>query len=129
MAKSSGGAGRSGQTGSRSVISDGPSITIRNERSRSGGGQWKYTTLEASAGDTGELSLSYPRGKLEQINRNTTVATYNVKAAIYNQMGSRSYKSHNINWDNISRVTGQTYDIRGYLKDKGFRYDGSAWVK
>jgi hypothetical protein len=132
MAKTSGG-GASGSGGrSRSVLSGGESISISNERSRSGGGQWRYTTLEASEGSApGELSFGYPRGKLTQINRNTTRAEYNIRAGVYDQAGYRRLQSYGINWDNVSKVSGETRDIRirGFLKDKGFKWDGTAWVK
>lgn len=29
-----------------------------------------------------------------------------------------------VNWDNVKSVSGQTYDLRSEIKDRGFRWDG-----
>ena len=36
-----------------------------------------------------------------------------------------------VNWDNVKAVSGATFEIRPYLKQMGFKWDGAkkSWVK
>lgn len=40
-------------------------------------------------------------------------------------------RSVGINWDNVKSVSGQTYDVKSFLKEKGFKWDGESksWKK
>ena len=110
-------------------------IIVKNEKSKSTGSfgnTWKYTTSEATEVGEGHISFGKPsESSTDQVNRNTVVATHTIKAGLYNEPGSRSIKSHNINWDKVNRVSGDTFDIKEELKSRGFRFEGSTknWVK
>lgn len=62
---------------------------------------------------------------------NTRDVTYKIKHGIVSWHDSRGVESYGINWDKVSSVSGQTYNLRGTLKEKGFRWDGKtkSWVK
>lgn len=62
---------------------------------------------------------------------NTKDVTYKIKHGIVSWHDSRGVESYGINWDKVSSVSGQTYNLRGTLKEKGFRWDGKtkSWVK
>ena len=67
------------------------SITIKNEKSASGGNQWRYTTLEAREVGEGHIELGSPKNtQYDQVNRNTLVSTHTINAGIYNEPGARS---------------------------------------
>lgn len=128
-----GGRGQAGGFRS-SVIGGGNAMEVTNEKSRSSrSSSWRYTVLEASAtGNSGELEISYPAVKsYSNPNTNTTVAHYSLKAGIFSKAGDRTLRSHNINWDKVKSVSGKTYDIGGFLREKGFRWnrDYKRWEK
>lgn len=87
----------------------------------------------------GVLEVDYDRNaEWEKESSKTSILHHTVKAGIYStsdrtDMYDRysSYDSHNINWNKVKEVYGQTYHLSSYLKDKGFRWDKSkkAWVK
>lgn len=109
---------------SKSPIRKGETIELSNEKHNSGGGRWKSTILEASDAKNGELYLDYAAAdSYEHPNLNTTTATYKIAAGIYNQTGDRKLRDHNIDWDNVSSVSGKTFDIMDFLKEKGFHWD------
>lgn len=108
-------------------------IDLKNDKSVSGYNAWKRTVLEVQDDGNGNITVGYATPKsYEHPNRNTTIANYTLKAAIYNEVGNRSLQSHNINWDKVQSVSGQTYDIKNYIKDMGFKkFDGKnkRWVR
>ncbi len=68
----------------------------------------------------------------------TSIVHHNLTAGIYssskkvNQYGAySSYDSHNINWENVREVSGKTYHLGNFLREKGFSWDKKkkAWVK
>jgi len=127
-----GGRGGTSNAASTSTIGNSASIGVENSKSRSSGNQWKYTVLEATSAGGGAITIGYPTAtSYDNPNKNTTIANYDLKAGIFNEMGSRELKSHNINWSNVTEVSGQTYDLRGYLRDLGFKWDSGSkkWVK
>lgn len=77
--------------------------------------------------DTGEGSRKYP------------IYEYDVKGAyIVPGVDSGDYKDNRdatetkgVNWNNVKAVSGATFEIRPYLKQMGFKWNGSAkkWVK
>lgn len=124
-----GGRGSSSGIGMSRVFGKENAIALENEKSMSGFNRWKQDIFSASEveGERGHIYLDYATpSSYEKPNRNTTIAKINLKAGIYTQMGNRTYQSHNINWDNVTEVSGQTYNIKGILKDKGFVWDGST---
>lgn len=129
-----GGGGAKGETSKTTSgpIGEAPPVQVTNEKSRSSGNQWRYTVVEATHEGNGVISLGSPsKTKYESVNRNTTEAMSTLKAGIYNQPGDRSLKTHNINWDKVKQVKGQTFDVKGLLKEKGFSFDGTTktWIK
>lgn len=133
MGKASGSGGRGGgESGVNSAIGKEPPISVTSEKNKSSGGVWKREVLSASVDSNGNLKLDYASGKLNQINNNTTIATYDLKAGIYQPVNSSSrFNSHNINWDNVRSVSGNTFGARDFLKGKGFSWDGASktWKK
>lgn len=64
----------------------------------------------------------------EQQNKKTTYAIHNLKAGITNQEGRHVYSgggsySHNINWDAVKTVSGDTYAAKALLYKQGLRWD------
>jgi hypothetical protein len=138
MSKGSGGGGAGGMTrGSRSnsgVLGNESPIEITNEKSRSGGNNWKKRVFEASAaeGTDGVLNLDYANPKsYKQINNNTTQGQFSINAGIYDVSNSGRLVSHNIDWSKVKEVTGRTYEIKDFLKSSGFSFNPSSktWVK
>lgn len=89
-------------------------------------------TLEATDDGNGNLQIGYPRAKsYENPNKNTTVATYELKAGFYTEAGNRSIQAHNINLDRVKSVKGSTSELKNYLKNEGFRWnpDSKAWAR
>ena len=91
--------------------------------------------LEAKNNGNGNIELVYanPIGYREQ-NSKATYAQYELVSGLTNRTAtgkSMELTSHNINWDEVKSVSGRTYDVRGYLRSKGFRFDGTTknWVK
>lgn len=62
---------------------------------------------------------------------NTRDVTYKIQHGIVSYDDSRGIESYGIRWDKVTSVSGQTYNIRSMLKEKGFRWDGKtkSWVK
>lgn len=89
---------------------------------------YKSEVLEAVAGKDGELKFEYAtpesREKGAKTNR-TQYLTYKLKS------GAKNGEVFGINWDKVSSVSGQTYNLRDELKRRGYRWDGTAkkWVK
>lgn len=118
--------------GKNSVIDKKAKIrTIETEYRESRGyssGYYKDTILEARENGKGELEFVYAtpekREKTAKTNR-TQYLTYKLKA------GAENGSVFGVNWDNVKSVSGQTYDLRSEIKDRGFRWDGKnkRWVK
>ena len=91
-------------------------------------GYYKNTVLEAIDSGNGEVSFVYAtpekREKLAKTNR-TQYLTYKSKA------GAENGEVFGVNWDNVKSVSGQTYDIKSEIKDRGFKWDGAnkRWVR
>ena len=120
---------------SASPVLDGDPIELQNWKARSSGNRWSHTILEATANGT-EVELSYATpSSYEHPNRNKTVANYRLKSGVYTGSGSSGHAgtvtAHNLDLSKATRVSGQTYDVKGLLKDEGFRWDPStkSWAK
>lgn len=92
------------------------------------GSYYKDTILEAIDKGGGSLEFVYAtpesREKTAKTNR-TQYVTFKLKA------GAENGDVFGVNWDNVKSVSGQTYDIKSEIKDRGFRWDGKnkRWVK
>lgn len=123
--------GTSGISASGVIDRRAPERTIeaeyREARGRSAA-YYKDTILEAVDGGNGELSFVYAtpesREKTSKTNR-TQYLTYKLRA------GAENGYVFGVNWDNVKSVSGQTYDLRSEIKDRGFRWDGKTkkWIK
>lgn len=89
---------------------------------------YKDEVLEAVAGGDGELKFVYAtpssREKSAQTNR-TQYLTYEL------EHGAHNGDVFGVNWDKVTQVSGQTYNLRDELKKHGFRWDGATktWKK
>lgn len=127
-----GGRGASGGSAQTGAIGRDKPITVQNEKSKSGYNAWRHTVLEAIDDGKGNITIGYPTAiSYDHPNKNTTVANYSLKAGIYDQMGDRTLQSHNINWNKVQSVSGQTFDIKSFIRDQGFTWDGKqkSWVR
>lgn len=127
-----GGRGSASASASQGAIGSAAPIDVQNERHASSGNRWAHTTLEATDDGRGNLQIGYPRAKrYENPSRNTTVATYELKAGFYTEAGNRSIQTHNINLDRVRSVKGETYAIKNYLKGEGFKWnpDSKSWTR
>lgn len=133
--------GRGGSSGlgnakSSNAIQDKKPITIdvmyRN-------GTYYGEVLSAKEESQGVLKIAKNQDtEWEKESRSTSTVHHNLKSGVYSDSkrvdGSgaySSYASHNINWDKVKVVYGDTYHLRRYLREKGFTWDGNrkAWVK
>lgn len=130
--------GRGGSSGlgkkGASLIGNAAPIKLENQKSKSGFNRWRQDIFEAKEvkEEKGHLSIGYATPvRYSNPNKNTTEAEYNLKAGIYNQMGDRSFHDHNINWDKVNKVSGQTYGIKDMLISKGFKWnpDDKTYIK
>ena len=107
-----------------------PPKTFTNEKNRSSGNQWKSDILQADHEGGGHISLNYAKAdSYERINNNTTRSKTTLSHGVV--ISSRGVESHNINWDKVTRVSGNTFVIKNLLKDKGFKFEppSKEWVK
>lgn len=127
-----GGRGASSGMSRNSVIDRGAKTrtieTVYREARGYSGSYYKDTILEAVDRGNGSLEFVYAtpdsREKTAKTNR-TQYVTYKLKA------GAENGDVFGVNWDNVKSVSGQTYDLRSEIKDRGFRWDGKnkRWVK
>lgn len=112
-------------SGGSAVFKNEGSIELENVRHRSSGYKWRNTILEAKDIGDGGISLEYATPKnYSNPNGNTTEAVYSISHGVWNgQVGSPHSDSIGIDWDKVSYVTGQTFDVKDYIKDKGMRWD------
>lgn len=89
---------------------------------------YKDTVLEAIDEGNGELSFVYAtpesREKTAKTNR-TQYVTFKLRA------GAENGEVFGVNWDNVKSVSGQTYDLRSEIKERGFKWDSQnkRWVR
>lgn len=132
-ASSSQGSGRGGS----SVIGSGKSIEVSSVGTSHSGydrKSWDKNIYEAKAvtGKKGILEIGYTskmNTSYEKLSSNRTKATTTLKAGIVQSKGK--FETHNINWNNVKEVTGKTYDIKDFLKEKGFKWNSNSksWTK
>lgn len=92
---------------------------------------WSKAIYEAKpvAGENGVLEIGYAKKEYEQISRNKLKSTSKINAGIVSD--KYGYQDHNINWNKVKEVRGKTYDIKDFIKKKGFSWnkDKKAWTK
>lgn len=108
------------------------------------------TVLEATSDKAGNVFLDYADYKeTYKQNSKTTYGLYELKCGMTNANnihGSRTYlgkskvkagnaiggtRSVGINWDKVASVSGNTYMVKDFIKEKGFKWDNGTkrWVK
>lgn len=102
-------------------------------------GNYYGEVFSAKQTSDGSLQISYNDDtEWEKESRTTSNVKHTIKAGIYNtsskvnQYGAySSYDSHNINWDKVREVSGKTYHLGSFLKEKGFMWDKNrkVWKK
>lgn len=116
---------------SMSADSSGPfknegSVELSNERHGSSGYRWRHTILKADKTGDGGIVLSYARPNgYSNPNRNTTEASYSIEHGVWSgQPGDRQPNSIGIDWGKVQYVSGKTYEVNDFIRDKGFRWSG-----
>lgn len=123
------GASSSVSQGTAALPNEG-SIELFNQKHRSGGNRWKATILNVEEKSPGVISVSYASPeRYDNVSRNTTDAYYRLDHAIYDQIGNRDIQTHGVNMDAVTQVSGKTFEIRGWLKSQGYRWNGESWVR
>lgn len=90
---------------------------------------------EASQVSADEIKIGYATAdEYEQVSTSFQKRTYRLPQGIYanaKRKDEDAYESHNINWDAVRTVSGKTYDISGFLRKKGYKWNREirAWVK
>ena len=92
------------------------------------GSYYKGEVLEAVDAGGGEVHFQYatPESKEKTAKTNRTqYLTYKLKA------GAENGDIFGVNWNNVKSVSGQTYNLKSDIKDRGFRWDGAKkmWVR
>lgn len=89
-------------------------------------GRYADTVLQATSSGGGKVELDYATAdsytKTAKTNK-TNYVTYTLDHGFVNGT------AHNINFDNITEFSGQTYAVKETLKKKGFVYRNGKWVK
>lgn len=102
-------------------------------------GNYYGEVFSAKQTSDGVLEISYNIDtEWEKESRTTSNVKHTLKAGLYNtsskvnQYGAYgSYDSHNINWNKVREVSGKTYHLGNFLKEKGFMWDKNkkVWIK
>lgn len=97
------------------------------------GAHYGDSVMEAKAGKAGEISFDYADAKFKDKNdkSNTKEVTFEIAHGSVTHYNNGNTTFYGINWNNVKSVSGNTYQIRSELKEKGFRWDGKEkkWVK
>lgn len=105
------------------------------------GGNIRVGVFDAKSVGNGEISVAEANYRVDRdaSSRKYEVRTYETKGAYIDVGGdSGSYSdnrdgttSKGIDWDNVKAVSGGTYSMRTFLKNKGFKWDNSnkKWAK
>lgn len=102
--------------------------TVYREARGYSGSYYKDEVLQAVDGGDGNLHFQYAtpenREKTAKTNR-TQYVTFKLKA------GAENGNIFGVNWDKVKSVSGQTFNLKSDIKDRGFRWDGAKkmWVK
>ena len=128
-----------GGRGGSSGLSSGGGVIDKNAKARTietvyreakgySGSYYKDEVLEAVDNGNGEVHFKYAtpesREKTAKTNR-TQYVTFKLKA------GAENGNVFGVNWDKVKSVSGQTYNMKSEIKDRGFRWDGAKkmWVR
>lgn len=112
-----------------------PEITIETYYRKSGraGSHYGDSVIKAVETSKGEIEFQNAQGEFDNSrpNANTVDVTFKIRHGAVTNFNNGSTKFYGINWDNVTSVSGQTYNIRQEIKEHGFKWDGKnkKWVK
>lgn len=92
------------------------------------GSYYKDEILEAVDAGNGEVHFQYA----SPVSRQKTAKTSSTQYLTYKlKAGSENGEIFGVNWDKVKSVSGQTYNIKSEIKDKGFTFDGKTktWIR
>lgn len=136
MAKGSSGFDKNGSANRNSAIGNEKPITVdvmyRN-------GAYYGEVFKATENGDGIIKISRNQDtEWEKESRTTSTVHHTLSSGLYSDSkrvdssgAYSSYASHNINWDKVKEVSGDTYHLRRLMREKGFEWDKNkkAWVK
>lgn len=124
--------GASGAARSASPVTGSDVLELDSDYKRTGsGGGYERMILDAVADGT-DVEISYAQPvSWTRVNKSRSTGHFELASGVYYDPMERGYRLHNLNLDMATSVRGQTYDIRGILKEAGFRWDrgGQRWVR
>lgn len=99
---------------------------------RRSGSYYGLEVISVKSESNGEIVLTNLKPEFEggsYSKANTIPVTYKFKHGI-TDTGKRK-ESYGINWDNVKAVSGATYSLRGWIKEKGFVWDrdNKRWIR
>ncbi len=101
--------------------------TIETYYRRSGKYGTHYGDIVLQAVDRGDGNLEFRKaiGDFDDSrpNANTVDVTYTLKAGSVTHFNNGRTYTFGINWDNVRSVSGNTYDLRREMREKGFLWD------
>lgn len=129
--------GRGGASGfSNSALDqEAEKITIETYYRRSGrfGAHYGDSVLNATQKSNGNIVFSYAIGDFsdDHPKANTQNVTFEIRHGAVTHFNNRKTVFYGINWDKVKTISGQTYDIKSQIKDKGFRWNKKSkkWVR
>lgn len=136
MAKGSSGFDKSGNKNS-ALIKNAKKMKVETYYRRKGMGGSYYGDIVVEAKEDprnpGHIEFSSARGDFSNNNpkANTQDVTFEITHGAVTHSNSGRTVFHGINWDKVKSVSGKTYDIKNYIKEKGFKWDGTKkmWVR
>lgn len=97
------------------------------------GSHYGQEVLGAKEEKNGEITLSTESARFKEkySNANTQGVEFRIKNGVSKSFNSGETNSYGINWDKVKSVSGDTYNIRDFIKGKGFSWDrnNKKWVK
>lgn len=91
--------------------------------------------LSAETDGNGNIILSNAKAdEYEQVNSKKSMAKYTMKQGITTMNENAKMiepQSVGINWDAVKSVAGKTYEVKDFIKSKGFKWDkaSQSWKK
>lgn len=95
---------------------------IEIKATRRGTGSWSESVWHAFADkQKGVLNFrSFTPDEYKKISRTQQEGIYKLSSGIYTSNKRREIKEHNLNLEKVKAINGSTYEMREYLKTKGF---------
>lgn len=130
MAKGSRGGKNKGGGGDSPFGNEKPYVLETYYRQKQG--YYGQTALEASHEGGGVLNVDYNKNaEWENTKSNEKGVKYTINHGFYTSTSGKDVYDHNINWDNVKVVKGQTFKLRPLMIEKGFKWnrEKKQWEK